>query len=146
MKIQDRKENKSTPPKLGIWGWLFINLLIVSTAIVYAIGAFVFLSDFLSQEPYFNLSLRLFIISMAMVFLVILTLILEFKNKSGFPRWAVITLWSRILASLYISLAIGFQIGFNGQIILNHILDVSIIVIATLYLRNSKRVRNKFVK
>ena len=132
----------------GIGGWLLLPTLeFFYFGFVYLGLGLIFLdslySDFLNLfSLQYGLSSMFIVI---MIFFYSYTLILEFRHKKEFIKVAIFTLWLRIPMIFYMDIVFGFQRTL-WHFIENYALPSIPLIILTLYLKKSKRVKNTFVK
>ena len=130
---------KSKKKKIeGISGWLIlptIGLFISAFMWVFSIFAWIFLLIFDEFSLY---NLTFLIISIVLAFLVIYSLVLEFKKKKEFPQWVTITLLAGVISTLILSI-------FDGEYadLVTSVISAGIWI---TYFSVSKRVKNTFVK
>ena len=132
MKEKIRDKNKLQ----GIGGWLAIlTAVLILQGLVHLFMAFYLISNFFVLD----LSINVSIIYLVMTFLFIKTLFLEFKHKKQFVKWAVWTLWLQLPVRWLLALA------FETISLIAELLVIIIVVILTIYLKRSKRIKNTFV-
>ena len=122
----------------GIGGWLILP------TIGLFLGAGIWLFNFfiwgllLFSEESGLYELIIFLTSAIIAFLAIYSLVLEFKKKKEFPKWAIATLWAGVVAIILLSVLDRDYSDVFGAIIGS--------VIWTWYFNVSVRVKNTFVK
>ena len=131
-----KKKSKQEGPK-GIGGWLIlptIGLFIGGTiwALCFLIYGFLLCVGGGFEEAV------IFLVSVLMTILIIYSIVLEFKKRKTFPKWAIITLWVSVVATFIFSLLDGDYSNLFGATLAA--------IIWTWYFRASIRVKNTFVK
>lgn len=129
--IKDKAEKDEVE---GISGWLILPTigLFIAAAIWSLLGIGLILT--ISEEP----ELIILLVAVIMAFLTIYSLVLEFRKKKEFPKWAIVTLWAGFTANAALSVSDGDYSGALGTIASS--------IIWTWYFNVSKRVKNTFVK
>lgn len=140
--------NKKIKNMKGIGGWLIFFLIgiIVLTFISLLAGLVKFEQIFITQRWFFNLGLGMFLmlcdISVAVVG--IYSLVLMFKKKKSFINVAIFTVWYSFGISAFTLLLIEPTLFISW---IPKMIAVTIgNIITTMYYRQSKRVKNTFVK
>ena len=129
-KIPDKKKLQ------GIGGLLIIlTVILIFQGLVHLFMAFYLIYNFFVL----GLSINVLIIYLVMTFLFIRTLFFEFKHKKQFVKWAIWTLWLQLPTRWFLALA------FETISLITELVVIILIVILTIYLKKSKRVRNTFV-
>lgn len=122
----------------GLGGWLIL------ITIGLFLGAGIWLFSFIlwgfllfsgESSPY---GLSIFLLSAVLAYLLIYSLVLEFKKKKEFPKWAIIALWAGVIAAIFLSILDGDYSTLFGAIVGA--------IIWTWYFKVSKRVKNTFIK
>lgn len=121
----------------GIGGWLILPTISLF------LGAGIWLFNFVIWGLLFSeesglYELIIFLTSAIIALLAIYSLVLEFKKKKGFPKWAIATLWVSVVATILLSVLEGDYSDVFGITIG--------VVIWTWYFNVSVRVKNTFVK
>ena len=84
-----------------------------------------------------------FLLFGSVTLLLIYNLILMYKKKKKFPKLAIFTLWGGVCVGAIIYFMFSETIE---KIIIQILWSLILPIILTAYLRNSKRVKNTFVK
>ena len=122
----------------GIGGWLILpTIALFLGAGIWLFNFFIWGLLLLSEESGLY-ELIIVLTSAIMAFLAIYSLVLEFKKKKEFPKWAIATLWAGVVATILLSVLDGDYSDVFGTIIGS--------VIWTWYFNVSVRVKNTFVK
>ncbi len=129
------KKNKKIQ---GIGGWLILPTI----GFFLSAGTSIFLFSvtglsLLSGKAYAS-DLVIFLFSGINAFLSIYPLVLEFKKKKEFPKWAIVKLW---VETVTVAL---FSLLFGGHSIIFH--STLAAIIWTSYFTTSVRVKNTFVR
>ena len=122
----------------GIGGWLILPTIGLFLGAGIWLFNFFILGLLLFSEESGLYELIIVLTSAIMAFLAIYSLVLEFKKKKEFPKWAIATLWAGVVVTILLSVLDGDYSDVFGTIIGS--------VIWTWYFNVSVRVKNTFVK
>jgi len=129
---KDKKELK------GIGGWLILPTIGLFLAAGIWLFDFVIYGLLLFLEESGTDELIVFLTSTLIASSAIYSLVLEFKKKKQFPRWAIATLWIGVIATIVLSVLDGDYSAIFGTMVGA--------IIWTWYFNTSKRIKNTFTK
>ena len=122
----------------GVGGWLILPTIGLFLGAGIWLFNFVIWGLLLFSEESGLYELIVFLTSAIIAFLAIYSLVLEFKKKKEFPKWAITTLWVGVVATILLSVLDGDYSDVFGTTIGA--------IIWTWYFNVSVRVKNTFVK
>ena len=121
----------------GIGGWLILPTIGLFVSAVIWIFVFLIYGVLRVVEPMGISILATFLIAPVLAFMAIYGIVLEFRKKTLFPKWAIITLWAGVAATFILSV---LDEDFSG--IFTTVLGA---IVWTAYFSYSKRVKNTFI-
>jgi len=122
----------------GIGGWLILPTIGLFLNAIGWLLIFATWESLLFSEKSGLYDLIIFLTSVIISFLEIYSLVLEFKKKKEFPKWAIATLWVGVVATILLSVSDGDYSYVFGTTIGA--------MIWTRYFNVSVRVKNTFIR